>query len=256
MLVLSSQVPYTLNIISESQVVEAIKGERSILKDSALKCVNGPGSDKVPSEETSVHQQGADESHVLDEQQNRDMDNEISKDRSSEEAKVIVDLVQNDQASRRDKRKTQNQSRWRGVDPVIFFKDEATIRSIVSYYGIKDSLTLDGHLVTRNPDTSHVKRIYYVSKSVQEVLELNVKVGERLKITSLGLKIFVSVTQICDVYLFKGNLTFNTNSFIRPLSFRKGSQQRRIHHAHLGCHLRDCHCCFLSSPNRFCMHQQ
>jgi len=29
-----------------------------------------------------------------------------------------------------------------------------------------------------------------VSKSVQDVLELNIKVGERLKITSLGLKIF------------------------------------------------------------------
>ncbi|CAM0951796.1 unnamed protein product [Alopecurus aequalis] len=176
--------------LNESQVVEAIKGERSILKDGALKRSNGPASDKVPSEETSVHQQGVDDSHVLDEQQNRDVDHEISKDGSSEEAKVIVDEVQNDQAARRDKRKSQNQSRWRGVDPVIFFKDEATIRSIVSYYGIKDSFTLEGHLVTRNPDTSHVKRIYYVSKSVQEVLKLNVKVGERLKITSLGLKIF------------------------------------------------------------------
>ncbi|KAM0832438.1 hypothetical protein ACQ4PT_064901 [Festuca glaucescens] len=148
------------------------------------------GSDMVLSEETSINQQGVDDSHVLNEQKNRDMDNEISEDRSSEEAKVIVAEVQNDQASKRDKRKTQNQTRWRGVDPVIFFKDEATIRSIVSYYGIKDSFKLEGHLVTRNPDTSHVKRIYYVSKSVQEVLELNVKVGERLKITSLGLKIF------------------------------------------------------------------
>jgi multisite-specific tRNA:(cytosine-C5)-methyltransferase len=203
MLVLSTQVPYTLNIISESQVVEAIKGERSILKDSALNRLNGPGSDKVLSEETSINQQGVDDSHVLNEQKNKDMDNEISEDRSSEEAKVIVAEVQNDQGSKRDKRKTQNQTRWRGVDPVIFFKDEATIRSIVSYYGIKDSFKLEGHLVTRNPDTSHVKRIYYVSKSVQEVLELNVKVGERLKITSLGLKIFVSVPLICDVYLFK-----------------------------------------------------
>uniref|UniRef100_A0ACD5Y0S6 Uncharacterized protein n=1 Tax=Avena sativa TaxID=4498 RepID=A0ACD5Y0S6_AVESA len=179
-----------LSPLNESQVVEAIKGDHSISKDGASKHSNGQGSDKVPSEEISVHQQGVDDSHVPDEQQNRDMDNEIPKDRSSEEAKVIVDEVQNDQGSRRDKRKSQNQSRWRGVDPVIFFKDEATIRSIASYYGIKDSFKLEGHLVTRNPDTSHVKRIYYVSKSVQEVLELNIKVGKRLKITSLGLKIF------------------------------------------------------------------
>lgn len=179
-----------LSPLNESQVVEAIKGERGILKDGALNHLNGQGSDKVLSEETSINQQGVDDSHVLNEQKNKDMDNEISEDRSSEEAKVIVAEVQNDQGSKRDKRKTQNQTRWRGVDPVIFFKDEATIRSIVSYYGIKDSFKLEGHLVTRNPDTSHVKRIYYVSKSVQEVLELNVKVGERLKITSLGLKIF------------------------------------------------------------------
>lgn len=176
--------------LNESQVVEVMKGERSTSKDKALKCSNGQGSDKVPAEGISVQQSGVDDSHVLVEQQNRDMDTEISKDKSSEEAKVIVGDVQNDQAPTREKRKTQNQGRWRGVDPVIFFKDEATIRSIVSFYGINDSFTLEGHLVTRNPDTNHVKRIYYVSKSVKEVLDLNVKVGERLKITSLGLKIF------------------------------------------------------------------
>jgi multisite-specific tRNA:(cytosine-C5)-methyltransferase len=83
---------------------------------------------------------------------------------------------------------------------VIFFKDEVTVKSIVSFYGITDSFPLEGHLVTRNPDTSHVKRIYYVSKSVQDVLELNIKVGERLKITSLGLKIFVGVQLISVLY--------------------------------------------------------
>ncbi|XVF59014.1 hypothetical protein PTKIN_Ptkin07bG0239800 [Pterospermum kingtungense] len=47
-----------------------------------------------------------------------------------------------------------------------------------------------GHLVTRNNESNHVKRIYYVSKSVKDVLELNFRVGQQLKITSVGLKMF------------------------------------------------------------------
>jgi multisite-specific tRNA:(cytosine-C5)-methyltransferase len=97
-------------------------------------------------------------------------------------------------------RKTKAQCR--GVDPVLFFKDNVTIESIISFYGIKDSFPLEGHLVTRNPDASHVKRIYYASKSVQDILDLNIKIGERLKITSLGLKIFVGVMLIFALVLF------------------------------------------------------
>uniref|UniRef100_A0A0E0M2B3 SAM-dependent MTase RsmB/NOP-type domain-containing protein n=1 Tax=Oryza punctata TaxID=4537 RepID=A0A0E0M2B3_ORYPU len=180
-----------LSPVNENQEAELIKGEHSISKDRAEKLEKGLGSDKVPHKENTVQQQGVDDGNVMDEQQNGDVDNETSNDKGSEEAKVFVNEAGNDQAGPRDRsRKPQGQGRWRGVDPVIFFKDEATIRSIVSFYGIKDTFPLEGHLVTRNPDASHVKRIYYVSKSVQEVLELNVKVGERLKITSLGLKIF------------------------------------------------------------------
>ncbi|KAL5206859.1 hypothetical protein ABZP36_035068 [Zizania latifolia] len=176
---------------NESQVAEVIKNKHNISDDKAEKLEKGPGSDKVPHGENTVYQQGVDDDNVSDGQQNGDMDNETSNDKSEEEAKVIANEAENGQAGTRDRRKKpQNQGRWRGVDPVIFFKDEATIRSIVSFYGIKDTFPLEGHLVTRNPDASHVKRIYYVSKSVQEVLELNVKVGERLKVTSLGLKIF------------------------------------------------------------------
>lgn len=91
------------------------------------------------------------------------------------------------------KRKLRIQSKWRGVDPVVFFKDEVIIKNIKAFYGIHDQFPLDGHLVTRNSDTSHVKRIYYVSKAVKNVLELN-SVGQQLKITSVGLKIFVSIT--------------------------------------------------------------
>ncbi|KAJ7956790.1 tRNA (Cytosine(34)-C(5))-methyltransferase [Quillaja saponaria] len=88
------------------------------------------------------------------------------------------------------KRKLQMQGKWRGVDPVVFFKDEVVINSIKAFYGIDESFPFNDHLVTRSSDANHVKRIYYVSKSVKDVLELNFSVGQQLKITSIGLKMF------------------------------------------------------------------
>ncbi|PON33888.1 tRNA (C5-cytosine) methyltransferase, NCL [Parasponia andersonii] len=88
------------------------------------------------------------------------------------------------------KRKLQIQGKWKGVDPVLFFEDEAIISSIRTFYGIDESFPLNGHLVARNLDNNHVKRIYYVSKSVKDVLELNFSVGQQLKIASIGLKMF------------------------------------------------------------------
>lgn len=97
---------------------------------------------------------------------------------------------ENDPKKAGGKRKLQIQGKWKGVDPVVFFKDEATINSIKTFYGVGDSLVLNGQLVTRNSDSKHVKRIYYISKSVKDVLELNLLVGQQLKITSVGLKMF------------------------------------------------------------------
>ncbi|EOA28565.1 hypothetical protein CARUB_v10024783mg [Capsella rubella] len=89
------------------------------------------------------------------------------------------------------KRKVPMQGKWKGFDPVVFVKDETVINGIKEFYGIKDeSFPLHGHLVARNNDTSSVKRIYYVSKSVKEVLQLNFAVGQQLKIASVGLKMF------------------------------------------------------------------
>lgn len=90
------------------------------------------------------------------------------------------------------KRKLQIQGKWIGVDPVIFYNDETIMSKIKEFYGIQDSIPFSGHLVTRNSDTSHVKRIYYVSGPVKEVLELNLRAGQPLKIASVGLKMFVS----------------------------------------------------------------
>ncbi|KAL6859067.1 hypothetical protein ACP4OV_018069 [Aristida adscensionis] len=101
-----------------------------------------------------------------------------------------VGLLGSQQDLDMDNQKLQNQSRWKGVDPVLFFKDKVVIKGIVSFFGIKESFPLEGHLVTRSADADNARRIYYISKSVQEILELNVEVGEQLKITSLGLKMF------------------------------------------------------------------
>ncbi|XP_057864742.2 multisite-specific tRNA:(cytosine-C(5))-methyltransferase trm4b isoform X2 [Cryptomeria japonica] len=88
------------------------------------------------------------------------------------------------------KGKIQQQGRWRGVDPVLLLTDEKAINSIVTFYGIDESFPLVGHLVTRNSDTVHVKRIYYVSTSVRDAIKLNISAGQQLKITSVGLKMF------------------------------------------------------------------
>ncbi|XP_059307462.1 uncharacterized protein LOC132059021 [Lycium ferocissimum] len=90
----------------------------------------------------------------------------------------------------RGKRKLQMQGKWRGVDPVIFYKEEAVVGKIKEFYGIKESFLFEGHLITRNSDMNHVKRIYYVSRSVKEVLHLNFLAGQQLKIASVGLKMF------------------------------------------------------------------
>jgi len=88
------------------------------------------------------------------------------------------------------------QGKWKGLYPVVFLRDQTGINGIKTFYGIKDeSFPLYGHLVTRNSDISshgNVKRIYYVSKAVKNVLELNFAVGKPLKISSVGLKMFVS----------------------------------------------------------------
>ncbi|KAK3211261.1 hypothetical protein Dsin_015967 [Dipteronia sinensis] len=114
---------------------------------------------------------------------------DTSEKNESEEAQVPVEK-ETDSKRTGGKRKLQIQGKWKGVDPVLFFKDETIIDSIKAFYGIEESFPLNGHLVSRNSDTNHVKRVYYVSKSVKDALELNFQVGQQLKITSVGLKMF------------------------------------------------------------------
>ncbi|KAI9072106.1 hypothetical protein K1719_045928, partial [Acacia pycnantha] len=103
--------------------------------------------------------------------------------RVTENAETIARMTQG-------KSKMQIQGKWRGVDPVIFFKDDVIMNSIKAFYGIDEQFPINGHLISRNNDPNHVKRIYYVSKSVKDVLGLNFSVGQQLKIASIGLKMF------------------------------------------------------------------
>ncbi|XP_078444197.1 uncharacterized protein LOC144713481 [Wolffia australiana] len=85
---------------------------------------------------------------------------------------------------------SQNERKWKGIDPVVLFEDEHVIKAIRTFYGIDESFPLEGHLVTRNFDLNHVKRIYYLSTSAINTVKLNFMADQALKITSLGLKIF------------------------------------------------------------------
>ncbi|KAL3630209.1 hypothetical protein CASFOL_023193 [Castilleja foliolosa] len=115
--------------------------------------------------------------------------NKMNQENEKEETEASPDVETNAEMVK-GKRKLQIQGRWRGVDPVIFYKDDTVVGKIMEFYGIRDSFPIKGHLITRNDDMNHVKRIYYVSNSVKEVLELNFLAGQQLKIASVGLKMF------------------------------------------------------------------
>ncbi|RWR92447.1 tRNA cytosine34-C5-methyltransferase-like protein [Cinnamomum micranthum f. kanehirae] len=119
-----------------------------------------------------------------------ELEDAIVKDDKLEEAKACDDEKSGLENTRTVKGRLQIQGKWRGVDPVVLFKDDTTINSIRNFYGVSDLFPLDGHLVTRNSDAHHVKRIYYISRSVHDILKLNFEVGQQLKITSVGLKMF------------------------------------------------------------------
>lgn len=160
-----------------------------------------------PSSEDLHHQTVAEAASNAESIGDQSKENSITNNTCSEvrdlEEVVACDDRETGQVGKKDvNRKLQIQGKWRGVDPVVLFTDETTINNIRSFYGISECFALDGHLVTRNNDANHVKRIYYISKSVHDVLQLNFRVGQRLKITSLGLKIFVSVTSHAHIFYF------------------------------------------------------
>ncbi|OVA15687.1 Bacterial Fmu (Sun)/eukaryotic nucleolar NOL1/Nop2p [Macleaya cordata] len=111
-------------------------------------------------------------------------------DNEPKESKLNVNGETDLKKGKGGNRRLQTQGKWKGVDPVVLFRDEGILNSIKAFYGISEAFPLNDHLVTRNSDALSSKRIYYISKSVQDVLKLNFQVGQQLKITSIGLKTF------------------------------------------------------------------
>ncbi|OEL13993.1 tRNA (cytosine(34)-C(5))-methyltransferase [Dichanthelium oligosanthes] len=162
--------------------------QHTLAKDRIVQLEKEPESETKPYETILICQQN-NVSEVVDRHQNLSTDNQTSKGRNSTEVEMVFNDVESGRAESGDRmKKLQKQSRWKGVDPVLFFKDEVVIKSIISFFGIKESFQLQGHLVTRSTDNT--RRIYYVSKSIKEILDLNEEVGEQLKIASLGIKMF------------------------------------------------------------------
>uniref|UniRef100_A0A453HAR1 SAM-dependent MTase RsmB/NOP-type domain-containing protein n=1 Tax=Aegilops tauschii subsp. strangulata TaxID=200361 RepID=A0A453HAR1_AEGTS len=168
---------------SENQVIKVRKTENLLSKNRTVK-LQEQCQHRIVSEVL-------DDNKLLDEQTKLSVANQTSKDDNLTEVKMASDVEYSqtesgDRSRRMDK--LDYQHKWKGIDPVLFFKDEAVIKNIVSFFGIEESFSLEGHLVTRSTDNA--RRIYYVSKAVQDILELNIQVGEQIKIASLGVKMF------------------------------------------------------------------
>lgn len=173
------------------------KIQHTLAKGRIVRLQKEPEQETRPYETILTRQQNnaseeVDDAELLSRRQNLSTDNQTIKGKNSIEPEMVFDDVESGQAEIGERMtKMHKQSRWKGIDPVLFFKDEVVIKSIISFFGINESFPLQGHLVTRSTDNA--RRIYYISKSVKEILEMNAEVGEQLKIASLGVKMFVSM---------------------------------------------------------------
>ena len=191
-----------LDILSENQVIKVRKTENLLSGNRAVK-LQEQCQHRIVSEVL-------DDNKLLDEQAKLSVANQTSKDDNLIEVKMASDDVEYSQTESGDRShrmdKLDYQHKWKGIDPVLFFKDEAVIKNIVSFFGIEESFSLEGHLVTRSTDNA--RRMYYVSKSVRDILELNVQVGEQIKIASLGVKMFVSAPTRQILIYFHGKSAY------------------------------------------------
>ncbi|KAM3294309.1 hypothetical protein ACQJBY_037293 [Aegilops geniculata] len=175
---------HKLSPLNENQVIKVRKTESPLSTNRTVKL-----------QEQCQHiivSEVLDNNKLLDEQKKLSLANQTSKDDNLIEVKMASDDLEYSQTESGNRSHRTNkldyQHKWKGIDPVLFFKDEAVIKNIVSFFGIEESFSLEGRLVTRSTDNA--RRIYYVSKAVQDILELNIQVGEQIKIASLGVKMF------------------------------------------------------------------
>ncbi|RZC93037.1 hypothetical protein C5167_028396 [Papaver somniferum] len=85
----------------------------------------------------------------------------------------------------------ENQGMWRVVAPTVFTREATVLSNTMDFLGISNSFPLNEHLATQNTDFQSCKRNYYISKSVRDVMKLNVQVGQQLKIVSVGVEAIV-----------------------------------------------------------------
>ncbi|KAG0558875.1 hypothetical protein KC19_10G061000 [Ceratodon purpureus] len=123
---------------------------------------------------------------ALEEASTREAGEELRENIVAEEVEATISDTKDPNALGR----AQRQGRWKGVDPVLFLEDENIIRSLVDFYGIKETFPVHQHFVVRSEDLTRCKRIYYVSASVGNTIQQNYRAGEQMKIVSAGMKIF------------------------------------------------------------------
>lgn len=179
---------------------------------------DGPNVDQEDDTDEKLTEADSDTEIVENEPDENASEHDICQQSEENKPEELPGDGENDPKKAGGKRKLQIQGKWKGVDPVVFYKDETTITSIKTFYGLDDSFVLSGQLVTRNSDSKHVKRIYYISRSVKDVLELNLLVGQQLKITSVGLKMFVSIP-ILDILMPSFSICLTGHSLVLYFTF-------------------------------------
>uniref|UniRef100_A0ACD5Y7R7 Uncharacterized protein n=1 Tax=Avena sativa TaxID=4498 RepID=A0ACD5Y7R7_AVESA len=187
---------HKLSPLNESQMSEVGETEHPLSTERTVGLQEQYQPDITTPVEKLTHQhrivsEVLDDSKLFFEQKNLSVDNQTSRGDNLNEVIMDPDDVEYSQTKSGDighRRKLDDQYKRKGIDPVLFFKDDAVIKNIVSFFGIEESFSLEGCLVTRSTDNA--RRIYYISKSVQKLLELNLQVGEQIKIASVGVKMF------------------------------------------------------------------
>ncbi|CAM0872694.1 unnamed protein product [Alopecurus aequalis] len=188
---------HKLSPLKENQMIEEGKTEHSLSTEKTVELQEQYQPEITMPLQELMHQRRI-VSEVLDDnkllviQKNLSVQNQTSKDSNLIGVKMEPDDVKYSQTKSGDTSHRTNkldyQYKWKGIDPVLFFKDDAVIKNIISFFGIEESFSLEACLVTRSTDNG--RRIYYISKQVQKFLELNVQVSVQIKIASVGVKMF------------------------------------------------------------------
>ncbi|CAD7699206.1 unnamed protein product [Ostreobium quekettii] len=79
------------------------------------------------------------------------------------------------------------QGKWPGVDGIFTMDDHWMVKQVQQFYGI-DAVDLSAHLITRANSNDAPRKIYFVSKAVRDLLDVDAE--NFLRMPVLGLKMF------------------------------------------------------------------